>query len=58
MTYKHYILKHGFPDTKETYKGYLEQYNSTFPHSEKMQQQYIDATYIYRFAIQYNKEDK
>jgi len=54
MTYKYYILLNGLRDSKAAYREYLEKYHSLFKNMpEKMKTQHVNATYMYRFSIQF-----
>ena len=53
-TYKHYVLANGLKDTKETYKDYTRLLMKEYPSmamSETLLDQYVKATYIYRFSV-------
>lgn len=50
MTYKHYILANHLPDCMDSLRRYNEEYNLLWPIlNGEGQQQYLDATYKYRF---------
>lgn len=50
MTYKHYILANHLPDCMDNLRRYNEEYNFLWPVlNSEGQQQYLDATYKYRF---------
>lgn len=54
MTYRHYILKNGLKDSKKTYREYLEKHMPLMQYmSEKMKEQQVEKTFVYRFAVQF-----
>ena len=53
-SYKHYILANKIKDSKEAYREYLEMASPIFRlMNDKMKEQHIEKTYLYRFTIQF-----
>ena len=52
MTYIYYIRKNNIKDSPEAFREYQTKTDKTFAAMpEKMKDQYVKATYLYRFSL-------